>query len=125
LQNETTVILQLALSKLTLFPKETNSMISVKNKVSETAEHMKNVVTETVDKVAHAASEALHKGDHALSDMARKAVGLAAETRDKVKETAPVVAAKPQGAPAALGDIPKTASDKIKAARDKAKKTAN
>ncbi len=99
-------------------------MINVKNKVSETAEQTKNAVTETVAKVIHGATAVVHEGNHALSDMARKAVGLAEEVSDEVKEAAHV-AAKPESTPAAVGGKSKKAGDKTKAARDKAKKAAN
>ena len=100
-------------------------MINLKNKVSQTAEHVKHAVTEAADSVGHAASEAVHKGEHALTDMARKAVGLGVETIDKLKGVAADVAAKPQeGAPAAA-DGATNAGRKIKVARQKSKKALN
>jgi hypothetical protein len=110
-------------------PKE-RFMINLKNKASETAEHVVNVVSETVDKVAHATTEALHKGEHALSDMARKAVGLAPEPTDKPKEAGEKVVAKSTNGFATNGVTVKSAADKATAgkttkAADKAKKTAN
>jgi hypothetical protein len=102
-------------------------MVNLKNKVGETASHMKNAVTETVDKVGHAASETVHKVDHALTDMARKAVGLGVETVDKLKEVANPIAAKPQNGAPVAGDQAKTTKmdQKIKASREKPKKTVN
>jgi hypothetical protein len=100
-------------------------MSNLKEKASETAEHMVNVVTERVEKVRHAASEALHKGEHALSDMARKAVGLAPETTDKLKEVGSKVADKTQNGVATGGVKVKDAVDRIKAASAKTKNDAN
>ena len=91
----------------------------------ETAEHLVNVVTETVEKVAHAASEALHKGEHALSDMARKAVGLAPEATDKLKEVGNKVAGKTQNGVATGRVKVEDAADKIKGASAKTKNDAN
>jgi hypothetical protein len=100
-------------------------MMNLKAKASETAEHMVNVVTETVEKVGHAASEALHKGEHALSDMARKAVGLAPEATDKLKEVGNKVAGKTQNGVATGGLKVEDAADKIKGASAKTKNDAN
>jgi len=100
-------------------------MINLKEKAAETAEHVVNVVTETVGKVGHAASEAIHKGEHALSDMARKAVGLAPETTDKLKEVGNKVADKAQNGVATGGVKVKGAADKIKGASAKTKNAAN
>ena len=100
-------------------------MTNLKQKASETAEHVVNVVTETVDKVGHAATEAFHKGEHALSDMARKAVGLAPEATDKLKEVGDKVAGKAQNGVATGGIKVKDAADKIKRASAKTKNDAN
>jgi predicted transglutaminase-like cysteine proteinase len=100
-------------------------MSNLKEKATETAEHMVNVVTETVGKVGHAASEALHKGEHALTDMARKAVGLAPEATDKLKEVGNKVAGKAQNGVAAGEMKVKDAADKIKEASAKTKNDVN
>jgi hypothetical protein len=100
-------------------------MINLKEKASETAEHLVNVVAETVDKVGHASTEALHRGGHALSDMARKAVGLAPEAADKLKDVGDKVAGKAPNGVATGGIKVKDAADKIKRASAKTKNDAN
>jgi hypothetical protein len=89
-------------------------MSNLKNKVSETAQHMRNAVTEAVEKVSHAAIQAFHKADHALADPARKAVGVGVETIAESKEVGNLTAREPQSATPAAADKDKVPGDKAK-----------